>query len=67
MSILSKSSFCPNCASAAIRRSRRQGFLEQVLHRVLFISPYRCNACDNRYFRLRLPVQPAEKPPRHAA
>jgi hypothetical protein len=67
MSMLNKSSLCPNCASAAIRRSRRKGFLEQMLHAVLFISPYRCSACDKRYFRFRLPVHPAEKPPRHAA
>jgi transposase-like protein len=67
MSILNKSSLCPQCASASIRRSRKSGILEQVLHSVLFISPYRCNACDKRYYRLRLPVHSAEKPSRHAS
>jgi hypothetical protein len=41
--------------------------LEQILHSVLFISPYRCKACDKRYYRLRLPVHSAEKPSRHAS
>jgi transposase-like protein len=54
MSILRKSSVCPRCASPAIRRSRRKGLLEHVLHSALFISPYRCGSCDERYFRLRL-------------
>jgi hypothetical protein len=67
MSVFHKSSLCPQCASASIRRSRRNGLLERVLHNVLFVSPYRCNACDKRYYRLRLPVHSAEKPPRHAA
>jgi predicted Zn-ribbon and HTH transcriptional regulator len=67
MSIFNKTSLCPNCASHAIHRSRRKGLLERVLHSVLFVSPYRCNACDERYFRLRLPVHSVEKPPHHAA
>jgi hypothetical protein len=67
MSIFDKSSPCPSCASHSIHRSRRKGMLEQILHGALFISPYRCNACDERYYRLRLPVHTAEKPPRHAA
>ena len=67
MPISHKSSLCPKCASHAIHRSRRKGLLEQILHSVLFVSPYRCNACDERYFRFRLPVHTAEKPPRHAA
>jgi transposase-like protein len=66
MSILNKSSLCPQCASASIRRSRKNGLLERILHSALFISPYRCKSCDKRYFRLRLPVHTAEKPPRHA-
>jgi hypothetical protein len=66
MSIFNKSSLCPNCASAATHRSKRKGLLEQMLHAVFFISPYRCNACDERYFRWRLPVHSAEKPQHHA-
>jgi transposase-like protein len=67
MSILNKSSLCPSCASTATHRSKRRGLAEQILHAALFISPYRCNACDKRYFRWRLPIHSAEKPPRHAA
>ena len=46
----------------------KNGLLERMLpaHSALFISPYRCKSCDKRYFRLRLPVHTAEKPPRHA-
>jgi hypothetical protein len=67
MSILRKSSLCPNCASHAMYRSKRKGLLEQILHSVLFVSPYRCKRCDQRYFRLRLPVHHAEKSPHHPA
>ena len=67
MTIFRKSSLCPNCASGAIHRSRRKGFLEQILHSMFFVSPYRCGACDQRYFRWRLAAGAAEKPPRHAA
>jgi hypothetical protein len=67
MTILNKSSLCPNCASHTYHRTRRKGLLERILHSVFFISPYRCNTCDERYFRFRLPVHPAEKPPHHHA
>jgi predicted Zn-ribbon and HTH transcriptional regulator len=67
MTIFGKPSFCPNCASAEIHRSRRKGLLEQILHTIFLISPYRCKACDERYFRLRVAAAPAEKPRRHAA
>jgi hypothetical protein len=67
MSILHRSSHCPNCASRAIRRSRKKGLLERTLLAALFVNPYRCETCDERYYRLRLPVHPVEKHPRHAA
>jgi hypothetical protein len=66
MSILNRSNLCPNCAGHFIHRSKRKGLLEQILHAALFITPYRCGACDERYFRLRLPVRSTEKPARHA-
>jgi hypothetical protein len=28
--------------------------LESFLYHILFISPYRCNECDERYLRFRL-------------
>jgi hypothetical protein len=67
MSVFNRSFLCPSCASHSSHRSKRNGLLEQILHAVLFVSPYRCNACDERYYRFRLPVHPAEKPPHHAA
>jgi hypothetical protein len=62
MSILSKSSLCPNCASHAIYTSRRKGLLEHILHTVFFVSPFRCGACDLRYFRFRFSAPPVNKP-----
>jgi len=50
MTIFKKSSICRNCASPAIYRSRRKGLLEQILHKALFITPYRCGSCDERHF-----------------
>ncbi len=67
MRILTKSILCPSCASHAIRRSRRKGLLERTLLAAFFVNPYRCESCDERYYRLRLPVHPQEKHPRHAA
>jgi transposase-like protein len=59
MSILSRSSVCPNCASAATHRSRRKGYLEQILHTVFFVSPFRCADCYERYFRVRFLTRPS--------
>lgn len=67
MRTLHKCSLCPRCASSVVHRSRRKGLLERTLFAALFVNPYRCESCDERYFRLRLPVHPEEKHPRHAA
>ena len=52
---------CPNCANASIYRSRRNGTVEFLLHTLLFMSPYRCKACDVRHFRFRL-ARPSPNP-----
>jgi hypothetical protein len=44
---------CPYCESRNIRRSRREGLVEFVIHWVFFLSPYRCRECYRRYFGLR--------------
>jgi hypothetical protein len=31
--------------------------MEFVLHRIFFISPYRCQPCDYRHFRFRPQVR----------
>ena len=49
---------CPNCSSVSVYRSRRRGLAEFLLHRVAFISPYRCSECDFRHFRFRLTQSP---------
>jgi hypothetical protein len=67
MSILDKPSGCPNCASQGHYKSRRKGLLEHILHTVFFISPFRCTACDERYFRFRFLTPPhANKQHPHA-
>jgi hypothetical protein len=68
MSIFGRSSLCPNCASTVTHRSRRKGLLEQILHAVFFVSPFRCEACYKRYFRVRFLTRPsAHKRHPHAA
>lgn len=47
-----QSKYCPYCHSDDVRRSHRQGILEKSLGRVLSLYPYRCEACDGRYFIL---------------
>jgi hypothetical protein len=46
---------CPKCESASVYRSKRRGVAELLLHRVLFISPFRCYDCDDRHYRFRSP------------
>jgi predicted Zn-ribbon and HTH transcriptional regulator len=42
--------WCPDCQSDQIRRSRMRGIVEPLLA-FLLIRPYRCEACDYRFFR----------------
>jgi len=67
MWILSKPSVCPNCANTVTHRARRKGFLEQILHVVFFVSPLRCEVCDERYFRVRFLTAPSAHKHHHAA
>jgi len=41
---------CPACGGHHVRRSRRNGLVERVLLRVVFIRPYRCLLCDKRFY-----------------
>jgi DNA-directed RNA polymerase subunit RPC12/RpoP len=45
---------CPKCGSARTRRSRRDNPKESVLRNLLFQTPYRCRACDHRFFGFRV-------------
>jgi hypothetical protein len=67
MILRKQSTSCPNCESAAVYRSRRRGFAELLLHRVLFISPYRCYECDDRHYRFRLAHPPKQQPNQRSA
>jgi hypothetical protein len=40
---------CPNCDSARIHLSRRRGFLEKGILSVIFVRPFRCEECDDRF------------------
>jgi len=42
---------CPLCRSKRIHRSKRKGIIEQVILAMIFIKPFRCERCDNRFFR----------------
>jgi hypothetical protein len=42
---------CPNCESAQVHQSRRKGIVERVILAVLFVRPFRCERCDQRFFR----------------
>jgi hypothetical protein len=56
---------CPTCGSTWIHRSRRKDLMESLLHYVLFMSPYRCNECDERHLRFRL-AKHIQRPPTHS-
>ena len=49
---------CPSCGSHKIHRSLRKGPNDWVRHSLLFQSPYRCEACDHRFFGFRVPRHP---------
>jgi hypothetical protein len=58
---LSRILICPNCGGKQIRRSRRAGIGETLLHLLFFTSPFRCRECYQRFFRPRL-LFSAEEP-----
>ena len=44
---------CPYCGSKQFFRSRRNGLKDWLLHYLWFQNPYRCAACDERFFHTR--------------
>src|SRR6202521_1068955 len=54
---------CPECQSNQVRRSRTRGIAELLLA-FLLIQSYRCEECDNRFFRWTIRHKP--KPTRPA-
>jgi len=53
---------CPNCGSNRVRRSIRKGAEDFVRRNLLFQDPYRCRACDERFFGFRVPRNPHKEP-----
>jgi hypothetical protein len=53
---------CPSCGSHKVRRSVRKGAQDFVLRHLLFQVPYRCGACDHRFFSFRQPRHEPEPP-----
>jgi len=49
---------CPNCESARIHQSRRKGIVERVILALLFVRPFRCERCDQRFFRRSFATDP---------
>jgi hypothetical protein len=49
---------CPNCESARIHQSRRKGIVENVIMALLFVRPFRCERCDQRFFRHSFATEP---------
>ena len=41
---------CPHCGSDEVYRSRARGIIERHVVRVLRFFPYRCFACDRRFY-----------------
>jgi hypothetical protein len=50
---------CPVCGGKRIYRSRRKGIVERRLLTLIFIKPFRCKACDCRFFRSSITAQSA--------
>ena len=53
---------CPNCNSARVHLSRRKGLLEKGVLTMIFIRPFRCEKCDDRFFRWCFSTNPNASP-----
>jgi DNA-directed RNA polymerase subunit RPC12/RpoP len=45
---------CPRCASRSVWKADPQNALEETLHLILRVSPYRCARCDMRFMDSKL-------------
>jgi hypothetical protein len=45
---------CPRCASRSVWKADPQSALEETLHLILRVSPYRCARCDMRFMDSKL-------------
>jgi len=42
---------CRHCGASTVRRSSKRNLFEQVL--ALILLPFRCETCDQRWFKIR--------------
>jgi hypothetical protein len=45
------SKMCPTCRSGKLHRSQMRGFMERGVLRNLGIRAFRCEECDERFYR----------------
>jgi len=54
---------CPNCQSSRTHRSKTKGMVEIVVAAIIFRRPFRCEECDERFFRWSISEKrPPERP-----
>jgi YgiT-type zinc finger domain-containing protein len=53
---------CPNCRGSKVHKSRRKNTFEKTALKMLFVNPYRCEECDERYFNIGPRREAREQP-----
>ncbi len=53
---------CPQCKSRSVWRADPHGTLEETLHLLLRVSPYRCARCDKRFMDAKVCAADAPAP-----
>ena len=56
-----QASSCPYCGGKQFFRSKRSGVKDWFRHFMMLQNPYRCAACDERFFRTSHGHQPKEE------
>jgi DNA-directed RNA polymerase subunit RPC12/RpoP len=54
---------CPQCRSRSVWKADPYGTLEETLHRLLKLSPYRCARCDRRFLDAKIPAPESQRFP----
>jgi hypothetical protein len=63
MKWIQRAAVCPRCEGRALRRSRRRGWVERLLHDMFQVEPYHCHNCRHRFLRIRLAGVPERSQP----
>ena len=53
---------CPRCKSRSVWKADSHGMLEETLHLLLRVSPYRCARCDKRFMDSKVCAADAPAP-----